>query len=94
MKQFLSDVHLQKTPQFADNGPFYSCFYGDSAPGIYYGPQLNVKADTGYITFSNPKLTSKWNPYRLTPESCRTLKKRIWSQFGPKLRALHIAPPR
>jgi len=57
---------------------------------------LSRTQDCGWIETNSHFGTvgRKWNSYELTPESCRALKKRIWSQFGPKLRALHIPPPR
>jgi len=78
---------------------YFSCVVAgnSSSPGIRF--LLGVDRDEGFVWASGYSTASRFNNFsydglRFTPESCRALKKQIWRDFGPKLRALHIPPPR
>ncbi|BCM93467.1 hypothetical protein IAD21_05358 [Abditibacteriota bacterium] len=47
-----------------------------------------------HIIFSPPdSREADWSGLQLTPESCHSINHYIWTQYGAKLRALHIPPP-
>lgn len=95
LNEALNDVHLMPyhEPKGSDdywNGLQIEAGADSNAP---HGIFLSRDSDEGWYVMEW-RTDGRSDHLMLTPESCRALKKRIWRDFGPKLRALHIPPPR
>ena len=76
---------------------YLHCQVDHGSASLARGFTLGIELDEGFIVSGsspNGMVENKWWGFKLAPESCRALKKQIWRDFGPKLRELHVPPPR
>ena len=99
LNSLLADVHLQKAVRSASgaDSPVPESFRFAAFAGKPYaesGFYISAKASAGVVgAGAAQRFNDQWKDFELTPASAQILKRRVWEQYGAKLRALHISSP-
>lgn len=96
LASFLFDVHLERSDKVGLHSEnTFRCSVDGTASSGDIGFYLGVEQDEGVIveSFDPTIMGYRWEKFRISPKSCRILKKRLRAKFGNNPHGAKIPPP-